>query len=575
MSAPGAIHVPVSDFDGDGDLDIVTVISQDEEEVWGFENLGKGKFRRHPIHSSINFDLGSAGLVKTDLDGDGDQDLLLPVGDNLEDSEISFAQTYHGCYWLENLGDWHFKSHRIARLGGCYAAASGDLDGDGDQDVVLVSMDNEWSKPGNPSIVWLENNGQQQFQPWSIADRPVNLTTVACGDLNGDDRIDIVTGGLRWLPPWDRLGRVTRFINQGRDEAVHPDSTPDNNNSHGIPITENGIPTPDMAFQDRYTIDAIKKKQQQLDQALESGKDIARQWQSLADAYLANGFFRSAETCYSMARDAGANAYLFYYRWAACCERLGRMKSAIELFSKAASLGGDRQKDNCWYSIGQIRLRLEQPLKAEKAFERADNFFLARYQLAKLYIRSDRVRKAVPILDDILKSSSYAIQPLWLRGRAAEMMGDQREADAFFELADRATIITALDINKAVLLDADSGYGLDHQLARVLELNQRGKIEEAAAIARQFLELRPEDAYFKYYLSAAAITLRQNHPQQAIDILKRLIELFGASPLPFDSLDMLGRAYLQANEKELAAKTWEQAIRLAPSKEIHGQLSKL
>ena len=105
LSAPGTIHVPVADFDGDGDLDIAAIVSQDEEEIWGFENLGNGKFRNRLLYMSFNFDLGSAGLVEADLDGDGDSDLILPVGDNLEDLD-AYPQHYHGCLWFENLGNW-------------------------------------------------------------------------------------------------------------------------------------------------------------------------------------------------------------------------------------------------------------------------------------------------------------------------------------------------------------------------------------------------------------------------------------------------------------------------------------
>ncbi len=59
-------------------------------------NLG-GSLSRAESVGFVNPDLGSAGLVKTDLDRDGDVDLLLPVGDNLED-QYSYPQPYHGCF---------------------------------------------------------------------------------------------------------------------------------------------------------------------------------------------------------------------------------------------------------------------------------------------------------------------------------------------------------------------------------------------------------------------------------------------------------------------------------------------
>jgi hypothetical protein len=212
-SRPGAIHVPVADFDGDGDLDIATVISQDDEQVLAFENDGKGGFQRHVLFSSVNYDLGSAGLVLTDLDQDGDADLLLPAGDNLEEN-YTWPQPYHGCFWLENKGGWKFDSHRIATFGATYAAAAGDLDADGDLDVALVSLLNDWSSPANPSVVWLENDGRQNFQLRPVDSNPTHLVTVSCGDLNGDGRDDIVAGGLHVRPPYDRVGRVTAWLSQ-------------------------------------------------------------------------------------------------------------------------------------------------------------------------------------------------------------------------------------------------------------------------------------------------------------------------------------------------------------------------
>lgn len=213
LAAPGTIHVPVADYDGDGDLDIAAIVSQEDEELWGFENVGHGEFRPRRLWFTINDALGSAGLVEDDLDGDGDIDLILPAGDNLE--VLSAPQRGHGCLWFENKGDWNFAEHRISSLGATYAAAVGDLDADGDRDVVLVSMFNNWGDARNASVVWLENDGQQQFRTWQIDTEPTHRVTVALGDLDGDGRLDVVTGGLHLAGPFDKLGAVTAWFNRG------------------------------------------------------------------------------------------------------------------------------------------------------------------------------------------------------------------------------------------------------------------------------------------------------------------------------------------------------------------------
>ena len=100
---PLITHVQITDFDGDGINDVVAGFSQDDEELWGLENLGGGRFAPRLLYRTVNFDLGSAGLVKVDLDRDGDMDLLLPCGDYLEDRH-AYPQPYHGCLWFENQG---------------------------------------------------------------------------------------------------------------------------------------------------------------------------------------------------------------------------------------------------------------------------------------------------------------------------------------------------------------------------------------------------------------------------------------------------------------------------------------
>ena len=196
LDRPGVIHVPVHDYDKDGDLDIGVIVTQDEEEVWALENDGQGNFSRRILYETDNYDVGGGGLIKVDLDQDGYMDFLMSQGDNLEFGH-GWPMPYHGCVWLRNRGDWTFEAEMIGKLGGTYAAAPSDLDNDGDLDVVLISMSNDYANPQNPSVIWVENDKGRFENQHLIARQPVELITVDCGDINGDGVDDIVAGQFR------------------------------------------------------------------------------------------------------------------------------------------------------------------------------------------------------------------------------------------------------------------------------------------------------------------------------------------------------------------------------------------
>lgn len=213
FTTQGPSHVPLGDYDGDGDLDIAVLVSQDHEEVWAFENRGKGDFTPRRLHRFTNFDLGSASLIAADMDKDGKLDLVLSAGDNLEVNH-HYPQPWHGVYLLSNAGGWRFDARRLAAVGGVYGAAVADFDGDGDNDVVAACMFNDWRTGGAASLVLLDNDGRMNFTPRMLADWPTHLGVVAAGDLDGDGRPDVVAGSLHIYVPRSRAGRLTLWLSR-------------------------------------------------------------------------------------------------------------------------------------------------------------------------------------------------------------------------------------------------------------------------------------------------------------------------------------------------------------------------
>jgi len=210
LNLAGTIHSPIGDMDGDGDLDIVALVSQEWEEVHVFENDGRGTFTGHLVFGAATDDYCSSGITLGDFDGDRDLDVLYANGDAFVATDYRPLPN-HGVQWLENEGGLKFTFHRIASYPGAYGPTGADIDGDGDLDGVVVSCFNDWSKPTARSLAWLENTGGT-FTPRALAARPTHLVTLAAGDLDGDGRVDLVTGGMALYPPFEGIERLTVWL---------------------------------------------------------------------------------------------------------------------------------------------------------------------------------------------------------------------------------------------------------------------------------------------------------------------------------------------------------------------------
>ena len=209
----GVINAIVVDINGDGPLDIVTLVSQEWEEIWAFVNDGRGQFTPKLLWGSTNSDFGSSWITVVDLDGDKDRDILYSNGDAFDCAPAN-SRPWHGVQWLENQGGLRFQFHRIGDLSGASSPQAADIDGDGDLDVVVVSAYNRWDDEKAQSLIWLENNGRQQFTMHGIAHSPTHLITLAIADLDGSGTPDLVTGGMHISQPYDRTSRVTVWSNR-------------------------------------------------------------------------------------------------------------------------------------------------------------------------------------------------------------------------------------------------------------------------------------------------------------------------------------------------------------------------
>ncbi|MFP4283130.1 MAG: FG-GAP repeat domain-containing protein [Opitutales bacterium] len=207
LGLSGTIHTPIADLDGDGDLDFIALVSQNWEEVYAFINNGQGAFQSRVLWGSTNQDYGSSGLRLADLDGDEDLDILFTNGDGF-DYATPGDRPWHGVQWLQNHDGQRFTFHRIGDFAGAYSPLAIDLDGDGDQDVVAVSGFNDWSDPQAASLVCFENDGQQRFTRRVLARAPTHLIVVDGADMDNDGAPELVTGGVYFYPPFDRMARV-------------------------------------------------------------------------------------------------------------------------------------------------------------------------------------------------------------------------------------------------------------------------------------------------------------------------------------------------------------------------------
>ncbi|MCB2213444.1 T9SS type A sorting domain-containing protein [bacterium] len=170
--------VRLADFDGDGDLDAAGIVGYPTHAVLWFENYA-GDGSAWVQHTIVEQLISPMDLQTMDLDGDGDDDLIV-----LSNSE--------GVFWYENDGSGQqWTEHLIdATALEKTEAILADMDGDGDRDIFLL-QGNDYS---NESLSWLENrmNQSQDFVQHVIDIDYNRVTDADVSDMDGDGDMDVL-----------------------------------------------------------------------------------------------------------------------------------------------------------------------------------------------------------------------------------------------------------------------------------------------------------------------------------------------------------------------------------------------
>jgi len=172
------------DLDGDGDVDVFgKAVGQGYRVLL---NGGTGHLARGwemADGQAIN-----GGIALGDMDGDGDLDAVVANGFRSEGSQPTRV------LWNDGNGQFTDSGQELNPTKGAHLAV-GDLDGDGDLDVFVANVDlpdEVWLNDGTGRL--LDSGLRLEGSPGSMSTKP------SLGDLDGDGDLDVVVGSFEGRP---------------------------------------------------------------------------------------------------------------------------------------------------------------------------------------------------------------------------------------------------------------------------------------------------------------------------------------------------------------------------------------
>jgi hypothetical protein len=183
-----SLTIHSDDFDNDGDADLVTThfvqLYDENDFIEGINiylNDGDGTFT---LKDTVEYSEYQVSVTSADFDNDGDIDLA--TANSSSDNLTVLLNDGTGNFEIESFIEIAFSPRHIS---------SADFDNDGDIDIVAaVDQLSEYEPSEVPAIVVFSNNGSGQFATNTILFTQSPTSDLEVGDLDDDDKIDIVSG---------------------------------------------------------------------------------------------------------------------------------------------------------------------------------------------------------------------------------------------------------------------------------------------------------------------------------------------------------------------------------------------
>lgn len=178
----GSYGIEAADFDDDGDVDLAVALPGGgfDTDLGILFNDGAANFTVAPL---IELSAVPNKLATGDLDGDGDTDIVIACRN-------ATAKVLH------NDGSGGFGAPVNYPIGGSSMfycdVAIGDIDNDGDLDVVA----SRFASPTQPTFAVARNDGAGNLAPWQLRSAPPNFSasTLELVDVDEDGWLDLLLG---------------------------------------------------------------------------------------------------------------------------------------------------------------------------------------------------------------------------------------------------------------------------------------------------------------------------------------------------------------------------------------------